>query len=337
MHWKPFPAERGGAEWDSLLAGAYDDNPFQSSAWANYKRRMGWQPQRWIAEGNGNRILCAVQLLRRPLPLGRSLLWAPGGPVINFPESADEDWGDILSAGLKEIGQAHRAAYVRFYLLQSSSERAIQGLSRFCRPPRRRLGSGATVQLDLSLSMEQLQTGMDKKHRYLVRRLEENGFRWEWGTSESLISDLGRLHAEMSYAKRTLAVDRGDLQRLASAFRENAPTLVGYVGDEAVTACLVLLKGQSAFYWRAATARKGREISAAYAMIPQLFKLLSSRGVRRFDFGGILPGTPSAAGINHFKQGFGGKTVVYLGEWEWSNSSWIRWGVNAWVASRRRW
>lgn len=335
IRWERFPPKKTEVEWDLLSDRAGDDNPFQSSAWGRYKRPFGWESERWVAFENGGGIVCSLQLLKKPLPFGRSLIWAPGGPVVGFPGADSRDRGALLSEGLREICLANRAVYARFYSLRDSFPEAIRALSVTCRIPRHRLGSGTTVQVDLTPSLEQLLSGMASKHRYAVRRIGPDALQWKWGVTDALISDLARLHEEMSFAKKVSAADQRDLQQLVSAFGENIFLLVGYSGQEAVTGCLVLLKGKSAFYWRAATVRRGREMSAAYAMIPQLFRLLKSRGIERFDFGGILPGEPAAAGINHFKQGFGGRLVEYLGEWEWANPSWFCWGVNAWVGGRR--
>jgi len=334
--WKLDPAE-DGTPWDRLLERADDDNPFQSDAWARYKQRMGWKPQRWTASINGGPVVCCVQLLKKTLPLGRTAIWAPGGPVIGFPETPQADLGTILPEGIRQICRFNRAVYARFYSLQPSTPETHRSFSRVCTVPARRLGSGATVKIDLRRPLEDLLGRMDKKHRYGVRRVGNSELQWAWGTSGTLLADFGRLHAEMAAAKRVSAADAGDLSQLIAAFKEGSRILVGYFEGEPVAACLVLLKGKGSFYWRAATAGKGRELSASYAMIWELLKRLKSEGFERFDFGGILPGLPSAEGINHFKRGFGGTVVEYLGEWEWANPSWIRWGVNAWAAGRRRW
>ena len=334
--WKQLSPESAG-DWDRLLERARDDNPFQSEAWGRYKQRSGWEPQRWTASVNGGPVVCSVQLLKKRLLFGRTVLWAPGGPMIGFPEATPQELKELLPEGIRQICRTHRVGYARFYSLQPSDPDMRRVLSGICAVPGRKLGSGATVQIDLTPPMEQILGEMDKKHRYLVRRLGEESFQWSWGTSDELAADLSRLHSEMAAAKRVSASDASDFSRLITDFQENARILIGTSGSEPVTGCLVLLKGKSAFYWRAASSRKGRELSASYAMIPELLRRLKAGGFQRFDFGGILPGDPSAAGINHFKQGFGGKRVEYLGEWEWANPSWIRWGVNAWIAGRRRW
>jgi len=63
-------------------------------------------------------------------------------------------------------------------------------------------------------------------------------------------------------------------------------------------------------------------------MIVQLVSVLQGCGITHFDFGGIDPVSPSAQGVNHFKRGFGGNIVEYLGEWEVASSELIRRGVN---------
>jgi lipid II:glycine glycyltransferase (peptidoglycan interpeptide bridge formation enzyme) len=72
-------------------------------------------------------------------------------------------------------------------------------------------------------------------------------------------------------------------------------------------------------------------------MIAQLFGVLKSLGVERFDFGGLAPGSPGAAGVDHFKRGFGGDTIEYLGEWEWARSRMIQRAANYLIGRRRTW
>lgn len=331
--WNQLPAEQQ-AGWDRLLSRARDDNPFQSEAWARYKQLSGWEAQRWTAAGPAGEVAACLQLLKKRLPLGGSLVWIPGGPVAGFPDSDSSALEPLLRDGLRRIVGSNRASYLRFYSLQPSSIGARSALAGPFRSPSRRVGSGTTVRIDLTLSEEELLSRMEKKHRYTVRRAAEQPLRWEWGSSPALLDDFGRIHSEMAAAKKVAAQDEEDLRRLLGEFKGDARILAGYSGNEPVTACLVLVKGKSAFYWRAATGRKGRELSAAYAMVWELLKRLKAGGIERFDFGGILPGVRAAEGINHFKSGFGGETVEYLGEWEWACAPWVRWGVNAWVAGR---
>jgi lipid II:glycine glycyltransferase (peptidoglycan interpeptide bridge formation enzyme) len=133
----------------------------------------------------------------------------------------------------------------------------------------------------------------------------------------------------------SLTSDFSDLSCLCATLGEHATILAGYVDDEPVTSCLTLTFGQKAFYLMAATGRRGREVSAAYAMIYHLFEHLHKRALAEFDFGGVAPWSHLVGGVNHFKGGFGGELVEYLGEWEWVSAEWLRWGLNLAVRFRR--
>jgi lipid II:glycine glycyltransferase (peptidoglycan interpeptide bridge formation enzyme) len=92
--------------------------------------------------------------------------------------------------------------------------------------------------------------------------------------------------------------------------------VTGYHAERPVTSCMTLNFAGRAFYYIAATGAEGRKLSAAYGMLPRLVASLRESGIRYLDFGGIAPQSSERAGVDHFKKGFGGEIVEYLGEWE---------------------
>jgi hypothetical protein len=84
----------------------------------------------------------------------------------------------------------------------------------------------------------------------------------------------------------------------------------------------------------AATNDLGRDACAAYSMIPSLLRHLSGKGIKKFDFGGIDPGNIAAEGVDHFKKGFGGSIIEYLGEWEIASSELVRVGMSLGLIKR---
>jgi len=126
----------------------------------------------------------------------------------------------------------------------------------------------------------------------------------------------------------------GDMDVLRRTFGDDSAILVGYAGHEPVTGCMVLMAGQTASYVLAATGDAGRKVSAAYAMVWQLLTRLKARGVACFDFGGLSPAAPGMAGVDHFKRGFGGRVVEYLGEWEFASPRCLRTVVDLVLARR---
>ncbi|MBI3637884.1 MAG: peptidoglycan bridge formation glycyltransferase FemA/FemB family protein [Candidatus Rokubacteria bacterium] len=320
----------GAGEWSAIVAQARDRNVVQSPAWAQYKRGHGWEPERWVALDGSGKPVCAMQTLAKRAPLGQSIVWVPGGPLAGFPDADPAMLGKIVTSWLDIARREHRLRYVRFYSHLPHDAEAAFALGNFAIRPRVPLNTGYTVHVDLSTELEDLRSAMTAKHRYYVKQSEAARLTWRWGRGDDLLRDAVTLHAEIAHVKKMPRLN-GDFEaarHLAAAFEDDYIVLVGYHGDQPLTACSILTFGDSAFYFRAATGAAGRRVSAAYAMVMQLFAVLKARGIARFDFGGIAPRSPQAAGVDHFKGGFGGDVVEYLGEWEWPMSGLARWLMN---------
>lgn len=326
--WKPFaPADTFG--WDRLVASAQDANPFQSSAWAEFKHPAGWQSERWLATDDAGLPVAAVQVLLKRLPLGRELGWSPGGPLTGFTRSSAEDAPELLRAWLAAF-RARGGAYARFRLHRPRDPAWTEGVSRVLSRPTSPITCGVTLHIDLGKAAEEVQRGVSSKHRYYVKRAEKAGLSWSSGHDPRLAAEMALLYEGMAAAKGLggRLFDAATLPRMVELFGDKALVLVGRLKGEPVTGCLAIQSGSTAFYQLAATSHEGRQVGAAYAMVPKLLELLQARGVTLFDFGGIDPASEKARGVDHFKKGFGGRRVEYVGEWDWAPWEWLRRAAN---------
>ncbi len=325
VNWERFDGKP--EDWACLLARTQEANPFQAWAWGEHKRAEGWQAEPWVARESGRTLAC-VQVLKKSLPLGGFLAYAPGGPILGLPETdgkAKEVLGSWPGAMRRE-----GILYLRWRSHAPFSEERERAAGLFRRPSCR-INSPHTIEIDLSKPVEVLRSEMSSKHRYYVRQAEKAAIDWEHGNSAALVRRMRLLYEEMGRSKgiERRLFDPGTIPSLAQAFGQDCLILSGSREGMALASCLVLKAGPSAFYLMAATGPEGRKLSASYAMIPRLFEILKAWGVTRLDFGGIDPSSPGAAGVNHFKRGFGGREILYLGEWEWSPWKPIAWGANA--------
>jgi hypothetical protein len=319
--WRRVPDDGGAAEWAALLAQASDVGPFQAWAWGEYKRERGWLVERWLAVDDNDVTIACLQALVKRLPFGRTLAWVPGGPVIGFPKRTAGVLGPLVFEWLARAGRDRGLVYARFASALPSISNDAYAISRVCARPRFPIVHGYTVAIDLTRSADDLRASMSAKHRYYVKRGEGARLRWVWGNTDGLAADLERLYVEMARAKDLrVRAYAADLPILRRTFGDDLAILVGYRDAEPVTGCMVLMTGQNAFYLIAATGEAGRRVSAAYAMVWELLGRLQSRTIASFDFGGLSPGSSAAAGVDHFKRGFGGQVVEYLGEWEFASS-----------------
>lgn len=325
-------------EWDRMVARARDANVIQSYAWGEYRRAFGWEPERWAAFDDGGALVGCLQPLRKRFFRRRVVVWVPGGPVVGFPATQPFSLGEIVATWLEEFRRENALAYARFCSYMPHTAEASYSISRFCVRPFFPINSGFTSMIDVSASIEEFRSGITFRHRRCVKRAEAAGLEWKCGQSEDLRAEMAKLHAEM-FERRGIGRLTAGLAALAAldrAFGESYFVLVGYHGGRAVTACLILIAGDRAFYFMGATGAGGRSISAGFGLVVQLVELLKARGIAQLDFGGLAPAAAAAAGIDHFKRGFGGRIVEYIGEWEWAPSKYVRWPMNLLIKHRTR-
>jgi lipid II:glycine glycyltransferase (peptidoglycan interpeptide bridge formation enzyme) len=316
--------------WDSQLQAAADATVFQSYAWGEYKRNHGWTPVRCTGRDKSGRVVAMAQILLKKMPLGIHAGWAPGGPVLQFKGWAPKNIGKALDALWETLQSKYGRLWVRFHShIPNEPELAYVFSGRFHRPIFK-VNSEFSQFLDLNLSLEEFEKSMTSKHRYYVRQALAHELTWRHGGDEELQVDLARLHEEMTRGKGMESIRLGidEIRKIFAMQGSQAMILNGYHNGEAVTSCLVQRFGNRGFYASAATGAKGRELSAAYAMVHELFRVLKESGMTRLDFAGLDPKTPAAYGVNHFKRGFGGQLVEYLGEWEYASSEKLRWVIN---------
>lgn len=328
--WSPFAG--APADWDGLVAEATDASLFQSSGWAEYKRAAGWSCERWVAAGPDGRPRAAMQVLLKRLPLGRRLAWAAGGPLTGFPGCGPEEAARLVSEWLAAF-RARRGVYARIRSHRPAEADWVRAFSGALARPVSSLNSGVTLAFDLARPLEPA-----KGHRYYIRQAEKAALAWESGHAAELAEEFAALYGEMAEAKglKRRLFDPESLPRLVELFGGGALVLIGRLGGKSVTGCLSLQTGKHGFYLAAASSAEGRKVSAAYAMFPKLVELLRERGVARFDFGGIDPANPDAKGVDHFKKGFGGAQVEYLGEWDWAALPGLRRLADAAMRARMR-
>ncbi len=328
LKWSAWEGDAPG--WDALLLQFPDHTFYQGYGWGAHKSYFGWRPHRLVAM-DGNQTIAMAQVLVRRFPLGVSLAWVNGGPV-GLPAA----WGEPLRIAIRAVAGTYHL-YCRINSMHEYSEKDSQVIrSVGWSAPTHCIVSGRSILLDLTSPEKEWLSAITGKHRYYVKKANGAPLEWACGNTGALRRDLVTL-------TQTLIVEKGmDLPEWDAQTVEDLNTnlgdavfiLIGYLNARPVTGCLVLIQGAVAYYLSAATLKDGRDVSAAYSMFARVRGLLRERGIQVLDFGGINPASEKARGVDHFKRGFGGKEIRYLGESDWATSSVLRRAANYLIKRR---
>jgi hypothetical protein len=328
--WELLTQERARLVWDETLSRFDDGSPFQSYAWGEYRRGLGWEPYRWAAFDDRREIVAMMQGCVRRHHFGFGLLWSEGGPVGDLAVCDGALQSAIVSTvGLKRI-------YCRFRCDRARSVAdVLQLTAQGWRTPWACLNSNFSMLLDLTEDEEVVLARRGRNWKQNLRRAGKSHIRTELWREPSVDEILG-VYRSMQDLKGL--EEQQSQEEIEQLLRNLSDHLVIYRSDDEEGNLLslagALVVGRHANFWLAANTNRGRELHAAYACFSELIQHCRKIGVRFYDMGGIDPvGNP---GVYRFKKGSGATHLELLGEWDWASRPWLRWFGNWAIAQRRR-
>lgn len=328
--WKAFTDEEARLAWDDALARFEDCSPFQSYAWGEYRRGLGWQAHRWAAVNEQNEIVAMLQAYLRRHRFGIGMLWSEGGPVGDL-SVCDEGLQSIIreTVGLKRL-------YCRFRCDQPRAvQKVLQLQAQGWNIPWATLNTCYTAVLDLNVDDQALLAGAARNWRANVRRAEKNNLvtqQWLSPTAEAI-------HSAFHSMEKAKGLDeqhsRAEIEQL---LEKAGHQLILYRSDdergELQSLGGALVFGSQANLWLFATTEAGRTSRGSYLIFLSLVQHCRRIGVTSYDLGGIDP--VNNAGVYRFKKESGATLVELLGEWDWATQPWLRWFGNWAIQQRRR-
>lgn len=327
MKWELLNEEYAAAHWDRQLLAFDDYSIFQTIAWGEHRRALGWTPYRWMALEDSRPVAMAQGLLRR-YPGGVGIVWLPGGPV-----GAIGAWNDGLQQTIRRTARLS-VVYARFNSFRPRTDADQSQLARLrWQPPRSRLGAASSLLHDVSREEAVRLAGCSKNWRHNLKRSHKSGYAiglWDRPDAAEMRAvyaemeghkNLVQQHSEQSL--RALYAHAAD-HLITVSCRDTAGTLVAF------RACATF--GDRAWDMLAATAVAGRRTYASYAAFWALAQECHRRGIRQYDLSGVDP--VGNRGVYDFKQGTGAAPVAYLGEWEWAYPHMFSFAAN-WIIGHR--
>jgi peptidoglycan pentaglycine glycine transferase (the first glycine) len=303
--------------WDAYVRAHRHATYLQTTAWARVKRSTGWSATNVGVDGErGDRF--GAQVLTRPIPLTPwRFAYAPRGPLADeWNEAAHGAWIEALRAAARPGGRLARTAIVRMDPEIEDAEpiqRALSGSgwrrAHDMQPRRTRI-------VDLAADEDALWSELRKKWRQYVNKARSNGIVVRDVDPSAEPNAFKTFHEVMREVSKRTALPL----RSAASFREVweafAPTgesrllFAEAAGD--VQAVLLLVRcGEKVVEPYGGMTEAGAESRANYLLKWEAIRTSKEQGATSYDMWGLI-----GTGIDHFKAGFGGREVAYVGAWD---------------------
>jgi lipid II:glycine glycyltransferase (peptidoglycan interpeptide bridge formation enzyme) len=299
--------------WDSFVSAAHPSPYLQLSAWAKVKAVNGWSSVRLTSGPIGAQVL-----VRHPRPLPWALAYAPRGPV-------SADWSpDAVGPFSEVVREVLPRAAARVSHLRVDPEIERDGpldpdgaLRRAFRRadwrPAEAVQPESTRIIDLRADEEALYGDLRKKWRQYVNRARKAGIR--------VVDAEGDRLPEFYRIYRETAERAGFLIRAESAYRDvweafgpsgRARLMFAETPDGEAQAALFLVRcGSRVVEPYGGMTNGGAESRANYLLKWEAIRSSKEQGATEYDLWGL-----AHPGIAHFKTGFGGREVHYIGAWD---------------------
>ncbi len=311
--------------WNNFVLSLPYSSFLQSWQWGEVQDLLGRTHWRWLIEDN-RKLTGTALVIRRDLPFGRSWLYVPRGPMVDWSQTLPA-WPDFR-AKLVELAEEEQAIFVRIDPAISEREQSPAARARreamgdAFRKAEREVQPRHTLILDVTISEQELLAAMHAKTRYNVRLAERKGVHVRFTQAKEDVEIFLQLAREVQsrsgFHYHPDEYYRAIMETLgAEGMSELA--IAEYAG-EPVAAHMMVYAGGVASYIHGASSFAHRQVMAPAYLYWQTILRAKEKGCTKYDFFGIAPADAPAghpwAGVTRIKSGFGGKREDYIGAYD---------------------
>ncbi|MEA3403547.1 MAG: peptidoglycan bridge formation glycyltransferase FemA/FemB family protein [Armatimonadota bacterium] len=314
-------------EWNDFVRSAQYPTVMQTWQWGQLKSSTGWTPH-VVAVEDGGAIAAGALVLARELPhVGRSLLYAPRGPIVDFDDA------ELVRSLLGEIRAlaGERGAVALKIDPPVSAERSevvelleAEGF-RFVGDEDPDLGGTQpryVMKTDLTPDPEELLASFKSKWRYNIRLAGRRGVSVREGTRE----DLPRFYELLEGTARRDQFRVRDYSYFERMYDLLAPEemlrlFVAQFEGRMVAGDILLRMGDEAVYVYGASDSDYHKHMPNHLLQWEMMQWAKGVGCTTYNLRGVsreVDGEPvgELGGLNRFKRGFAGQYMEYIGEWD---------------------
>jgi peptidoglycan pentaglycine glycine transferase (the first glycine) len=302
----------GGAAWDAFVARCVNGSYLQSSAWAAVKAPNAWSAARVTAATGEGGTIGAQLLLRRPRPLPWAFAYAPRGPVATaWSPAAVRSFTEALrDAPLGRVSHVRVDPEIEAGGVLDPDGSVAAAFVACGWQPTRSIQPASTRIIDLAAGEAALWSGLRKKWRQYVNKARTAGVTMI-DAGDDPIAPFYRIYRETADRAGFLTRTEGAYRDVWEAFRPSGDARMLFAVDAEGTpqAALFLVRnGSRVIEPYGGMTGLGAELRANYLLKWEAIRSSANAGSTSYDMWGL-----AQPGIAHFKAGFGGREVRYIG------------------------
>jgi peptidoglycan pentaglycine glycine transferase (the first glycine) len=300
------------SSWDGFVSQADDASVLQAWAWGSLKSRYGWRVQRyfWVDQGKPT---AAAAVLRRSLPGGLALNYAPRGPIL---DGHLDQWPAFWQALRERLAQEGGTVLKVDPEWTTDGQRAVLTQTGGL-PSRHPIQHQATWLVDIS-GGDQAMARLKESTRRNIRTGIKQGITVEASDASAALDSFYELLQETAAREQFTVRSRAYYQDLLSLFRERGQVAV-YLArhqERLLAGAVMLFFGSKLVYLYGGTRTDAKDLKPGYLLHWRAIEDAQRRGCTTYDMWGVpLDPQPGQRGYGYyvFKSRFNGEMVKFIG------------------------
>ena len=293
----------------------------QSPEWAKVKEN--WINEIVLAEDESGKIIGAVSILIRKIPIFGNIMYSSRGPTCDIH---DISVMKQLTDGIKELAKKYKAIVYKAEpdILSSDEEyrKIVTSLGYKIKDDaknfREEIQTRYVFRLDIKNKTEdEIFAGFHSKTRYNVRLAIKKGVEVKEGTREDL-KDFHKIMVETGardgFIIRPLSYFEKMYDEMAP---EHMKLLMAYHAGKPISGVIPIFYGNKTWYLYGASSNEHRNLMPNYLLQWEMIKMAIARKDDVYDFrgvSGVVDENHPQYGLYRFKKGFGAAFTEFVGE-----------------------
>ena len=300
-------------QWEAFVTSRPESNFLQSWNWGQFEISLG-KKVFYLGLFQGENLVGVCLATKEPAKRGPYLAIA-GGPLIDFQSNKQKN---LLFSHLETLAKKEGCWFIRLrpQLLKSTGNAKTFKTLGY-KPSPMHMTADLTIELDLSLSQEELLAKMRKNTRYEIKKSTKLNVEVVQSNNPEDIQEFHHHQVNLAKKHRFVPFSLKFFSKQFQAFSsDNQVSLFhSYQGKKLLASAFVIFyAGEAAYHYGISTPDNHR-LPGSYAALWAAILEAKKRGLARFNLWGVAPEKAIGHrfyGVRIFKTGFGGQEVAYL-------------------------